>query len=344
MDLITQGILGAAVGQVYAQRTLGRRALAYGALIGMLPDADVLVRFSSNPFAEMLHHRGFTHSLFFAPLIAPILGWLLHRFYFPKGDFRTWTILSFLALITHPLLDVFTVYGTQLLNPFSNHRFALSAVPVIDPVYTGLLLIPVFIGMIKPLWQRLCLWLGIVALTLSSAYLFLGLAQNDIAVRHVEAELERCEKITPRVYGFTGIFSIFMRRIVVYEPHQIRVGFLSTLNKPEQMTWKILPKNDVALADPEIDLFTWFADHQIWHERHAHEITMHDLRFGLPIGSSEISIWGIRFHIDPVKLIKTSAAERITFRQKNDITWDNLKALWHFAFTGERLIKGDFSK
>ena len=43
MDLITQGILGAAIGQVGFQRSLGRKALVYGAVIGMLPDADILV-------------------------------------------------------------------------------------------------------------------------------------------------------------------------------------------------------------------------------------------------------------------------------------------------------------
>ena len=63
MDLITQGILGAAVSQVGFQKTLGRRALVWGAILGMLPDADVFIRLSSNPFAEMIHHRGITHSL-----------------------------------------------------------------------------------------------------------------------------------------------------------------------------------------------------------------------------------------------------------------------------------------
>lgn len=47
-----------------------------------------------------------------------------------------WYKLFFWAIFTHPLLDCFTVYGTQLFAPFSNYRVALNNISVADPAYT----------------------------------------------------------------------------------------------------------------------------------------------------------------------------------------------------------------
>ena len=41
-----------------------------------------------------------------------------------------------LALVTHPLLDAMTVYGTQLALPFSDHPFGVGSIFIIDPLYT----------------------------------------------------------------------------------------------------------------------------------------------------------------------------------------------------------------
>ena len=124
MDSFTQFVLGAACGETAAGRRLGRRALVWGGLAGTLPDLDVLASpFLSEP-AALRFHRGPTHSLFFAFVAAPLLGWFVARFYrgrargYPDrlalGDRWPWTALFFWALWTHPMLDFFTNYGTQL--------------------------------------------------------------------------------------------------------------------------------------------------------------------------------------------------------------------------------------
>ena len=133
MDPLTQGLLGAACGQAVYGRALGRRAVIWGAAIGMSPDLDVVLN-ATGPMGEWLWHRGFTHALWFGPLLGPLPGWLLWRW--KGGRLRDWIGLAILALFTHPLLDVWTTYGTQLLAPFSRHRFALDAVGIIDPAYT----------------------------------------------------------------------------------------------------------------------------------------------------------------------------------------------------------------
>ncbi len=298
MDLITQGILGAAVGQVGFQRTLGRKALACGAIIGMLPDLDVLVRFSSDVCAEMLHHRGVTHSLFFAPLVAPIMGWLCNNFY-KQQQLPSWIGLWFWSLITHPLLDVFTVYGTQLLAPFSDHRFSFCAVPIIDPAYSVPLLLSVIVGwFIK---QRIGVSQTIAAtvLLLTTAYLFLGIAVHDQALQFVRSQ-EKNPVV--RTEAFTAMFSIFNRRIVVEELNQFRVGFLNMLRKLEPINWHTFKKAKVpeaTLAKRDVRIFYWFADSWVLPVAENNSLLLCDMRFGANEKNLK-GYWGIKIDADKV--------------------------------------------
>src|SRR5690606_28518211 len=38
--------------------------------------------------------------------------------------------------VTHPILDCFTSYGTQLFQPWSDNRIAWDTISVVDPLYT----------------------------------------------------------------------------------------------------------------------------------------------------------------------------------------------------------------
>ena len=151
MDPLSQAALGAVVAQsvtsaTIADRTIGYRAAAYGALAGAMPDIDVFFSITGDFVDQLLTHRGLTHSLFFAPVVGPLIGWLVWRRERRKDpsvasrELRYWIIALTLAILSHPLLDLMTSYGTQLLLPFSNARFAINAMPIIDPLYTALLI------------------------------------------------------------------------------------------------------------------------------------------------------------------------------------------------------------
>jgi inner membrane protein len=76
MDPLTQGLLGATVGQAMYGRLLGRRAVVWGALVGMTPDLDVLAT-PLRPDGDWVWHRGPTHDLVFGALVGPAIGWLV---------------------------------------------------------------------------------------------------------------------------------------------------------------------------------------------------------------------------------------------------------------------------
>jgi inner membrane protein len=173
MDSLTQIVLGAAVGEAVAGRKMGAKAAFWGAIAGTIPDLDVFLRGFYHPIDAALVHRGFSHSLIFACLMGPVLGWLIHRLYKKRYEQKAWMWLFFLGIVTHPLLDIFTNYGTEFFWPFSL-RITFNTVFVIDPLYTVpfmiCLLVALFMKRDNPKRKK---W-NMFGIYYSSAYLLWG--------------------------------------------------------------------------------------------------------------------------------------------------------------------------
>jgi inner membrane protein len=136
MDPVSQGALGAALAASTPARQRVATAAALGALAGMAPDLDVLIRSATDPLLFLEYHRQFTHAIAFAPLGALACATLLHGLVRRRLRFRATYAFCLLGYATHGLLDACTSYGTQLLWPFSDARFAWNLIAVVDPAFT----------------------------------------------------------------------------------------------------------------------------------------------------------------------------------------------------------------
>ena len=145
MDSVTQIVLGAAVAQAVLGEKVGNKAMLYGAISGTIPDLDVLVKPFVDTVTALEWHRGFTHSILFSILFAPVFGWLVSRWE-KNASWKQWSWLFFFGFITHPLLDAHTTWGTQLFWPF-DLRLAYKNIFVIDPLYTLPFLVFVILAM-----------------------------------------------------------------------------------------------------------------------------------------------------------------------------------------------------
>lgn len=144
MDPLTHGLLGATTAGALAGARLPRTALLAGFLGGIVPDADVLIR-SADPLVGLVYHRHFTHSLFLAPLLgalaaAPLL--LVPRF---RPRWCTVLAAGVIGCLTHGLLDACTGHGTLLFWPFTTARISWDILPIIDLVFTPILLLGVLL-------------------------------------------------------------------------------------------------------------------------------------------------------------------------------------------------------
>lgn len=312
MDTITQAMLGAAIGQAGFARSLGPRARAWGAVAGLVPDLDVLAVATHGPFGEMLYHRGVTHSLWFGFALGPVLALVAQhvaagRGRADPGPFGAWTALLSLALVTHPLLDWFTPYGTQLLAPFSRERFALDAVGIVDPFYSVPLALALAAGSLRALAPRRRARIAAAALAASTAYLFYGWSLNERlearVARTLRAQAPAGEAVVVRAYP--TLLQPWLRRVVARTGDVVRVGWTSAL-APDAIRWQAFrPERDAridALArTPEGRLFTWFAmDDTAARVRASDDgfvVEIDDLRYGVP-GDPRFGMWGVRGYFD----------------------------------------------
>ena len=190
MDSLSQIVLGAAVGNQVLGKKIGNKAILYGAIIGTIPDLDVLCGKFLDPLTATEIHRGFSHSLLFFLFLSPILGLILKKLeHKHKVNFKEAMLFAYLVLQTHALLDLFTTWGTQLFWPLET-RFSLQSIFVIDPLYTLPFLVFLILSMKKnkldtkrQFWNR-------TGLIVSTSYLFLTLFVQSIVMNKFEKQLE----------------------------------------------------------------------------------------------------------------------------------------------------------
>lgn len=111
-----------ALGLGLGRPVISGRLLAAGTVASMLPDADVVAFRIGIPYAAEFGHRGFSHSLAFAALIA-LLAALCSRLL--RSRFRTVFLFLFVAVASHGFLDAFTNggLGVAFFWPFSCDRY-----------------------------------------------------------------------------------------------------------------------------------------------------------------------------------------------------------------------------
>lgn len=188
MDVLTQGIIGAASAQSVANKKEIRQATLIGFLSGLLADADVFIQSASDPMLVLEYHRHFTHSLFFIPFGALLACLVLWPFFRRRLSFRRLYLYSFAGYLFSGFIDTCTSYGTYLLWPFMQDRLAWHIISIVDPVFTLGVLIAIVFAFKKQ--QALLSRAGLV---FAGCYLLLGVVQ-----------LQRAESVLDTVVAERG--------------------------------------------------------------------------------------------------------------------------------------------
>jgi inner membrane protein len=229
MDSVSQIALGAAVGvATMGRRTAVWKAALWGAVAGTLPDLDVFVD-HGDPIRNMVLHRAETHAPFWLTLFSLPFAAVVARLHGEWALWRRWWLAIWLALVTHPLLDAFTVYGTQLGLPFADHPFGVGSVFIIDPLYT----LPLLVGAGWALATRGAgrgLAANALGLLLSTAYLGWGVAAQQQVSRLASASLAAQGIVAERVLVTPTAFNSLLWRVVAVSGEHYHEGFYSLLD------------------------------------------------------------------------------------------------------------------
>jgi len=269
MDSITQIVLGAACGEAILGKKIGNRALLFGAIGGTIPDLDVFIGklLFNNEIDSMAFHRGFMHSFLFAILGSIAFGALVFWLYnrgkrYGMTTQKEWMWLFFASIFTHPILDSFTAYGTQLFAPFSNYRVAFNNISVADPLYTFPFLVLLIVVMFLKRHsskRRLFLQLG---LGVSSLYMMLTIV-NKYHVNGVYKRALAEEQIDYlRFQTQPTILNNFLWYGIAETADYYFVGFYSILDaSPTVSKWHKLSKNHdlIGYMPKDLETLSWFS-------------------------------------------------------------------------------------
>jgi inner membrane protein len=270
MDSLTQIVLGAACGEIALGKKIGNKAMLFGAIGGTIPDLDVFIGgwIYGNEIDAMAFHRGFMHSFLFAFLAPFVIGWITHKLYdFGKRkgttNYKNWVCLYFLAIFTHPILDSFTPYGTQLFSPFTDYRTAFNTISVVDPLYTLPFLLCLIIAMFFNRKRTRRSWWLKAGIITSSCYLLFTVG-NKI---YVDSIFKKSFDKANINYSRFSVQPTILNNILWYgiaeTESSYSVGFYSLFDsKSELDTILIIPKNRMLLDvhHPDIKTLTWFSN------------------------------------------------------------------------------------
>jgi inner membrane protein len=333
MDPVTHLAFGAALGQGCFHKQLGFRAALFGAVAAAAPDIDIVWMGAGDDFDALVLHRGITHSIPFQAVVGPLLGWVVCRW---NGGTHLWKWIATitLALWSHAFLDWVTPYGTQLLQPFSDRRFASTTMPIIDPLYTLWL----FLGLGIAWRLRAKAYAGFVSLAaLVSSLGYIGYAAylNDNAERFAERQLASEGVTSAAVTAYPTVLQVYLRRVVARTPTEDRVGYVNMWS-PCPIRWGIATREhsvpvDAVMATREGKIFRWFAMDQVaataipimegWNVRVA------DLRYGIDNDPTDsIFSFDAPVHVDGTRVAKPYMREQVPDAARERITsaWDNV--------------------
>ncbi len=299
MDILTQGLLGGVLAQTVCNDEEKKTATIVGFAAGLLADADVLIRSSSDPLLSLEYHRHFTHALVFIPVGAALAALLLWPFLRKSCSWQRLYLFCFAGYSLSGLLDACTSYGTQLLWPFSDARIAFNIISIVDPVFTLALAISLLAG----LWMKQRV-LALCGIAFCLVYLSFGKLQQERASLLAEYVIEKRGHTAVSHVVKPTLGNLLLWRSVYRDDKRINVDAIRMGIFSEALVYQgeSLPlfsfEKDMYWLEPEtilyqdIERFMHFSDGFLANDPTQANV-IGDIRYSmLPISAKPL--WGIR--------------------------------------------------
>lgn len=203
----------------------------------------------------------------------------------PEANYWLWVKLFFWAVVTHPILDCFTMYGTQLFQPFSDMRVSFDNISVADPLYTvpflGCVILMSFFSR-SSRRRRIINWTGIV---ISSIYMLFTI-YNKQRINYIFENSLRTANIEYNKYvtGPTILNNVLWHGAAETDT-SIVYGLYSFYDKDKEFDLIHMPKKDYLLEvkpdDRAINTLKWFSDgmYTVMRKKDG-RLQMNDMRYG----------------------------------------------------------------
>jgi inner membrane protein len=289
MDSITHIALGACMGEAFAGRQLGKKAMLWGALAQSLPDIDFVASFWMDTPSDLLAHRGFTHSFLFVALTAPVLALLAERWHRPHNiSFGKWLLFFGGVIFIHVFIDAFNNYGTGWLEPFSHARISFNTLYVADPffsIWTGISFLALLF--LKQSNKGRSFWwkFGLVMSGLYLGYCSFNKYQIDQQVKTIFAQQQIPHQ---RYFTTPAPLQNWLWFVVAGNDSGYYTGFRSLFDTKKEIRFEYFPRNEYLLDTirdhQEVQQLIRFSQQFYTVDQWSDTLVLNDLRFGQIIG------------------------------------------------------------
>jgi inner membrane protein len=312
MDTLTHALSGALLARATAPRDASPRSIprrvAAGFFACAFPDMDFVIGFIG-PVEYLMNHRGATHSLLLLPLWALLVAWVLAKILREPRGWRALYGVSALGIAAHIAGDLITSYGTMILAPLSDARFAWGTTFIIDLWFTGIILA----GLAASAWQYRSRLPSIAACAVLVGYVLFQAWAKSEALEFASRHAASLGRANAEIAAYPRAVSPFNWTVYVSDEDVHRFahvnlvrkeaktagdGFVARLDAPflplAQARWETRSRfgssrEEITLArsaweSGALDFFRWFAAKPAFDSRTAGStcIWFVDLRFVNP--------------------------------------------------------------
>lgn len=289
MDTLTHIALGACIGEVVANKQLGKKGAILGGLAQLVPDVDFIFGLWMTPAANALAHRGLTHSFLFCLVATLALAWAFRRWWKDRSlSFPFWIMMIGIQILVHIILDACNAYGTGWFEPFNHIRVSFNTLFVADPFFSIPLGVCCLLLLLLGVNSSKRYAVSLIGIGYCVFYLIYGIANKFT----IESDVKRAftqQRVPHEKYFTTPTpFNNWLWYIVSTTDAGSYVGYRSVFDKAEHIDFEFFPRNDTLLRKFESDkdvlmLKTLSQGHYIV-EQKGDTLTFNDLRFGQMIG------------------------------------------------------------
>lgn len=289
MDSLTHIALGACIGDAFAGKQLGKKAMLWGALSQSLPDIDFAATAWTSTAENLLAHRGFTHSILFALIMAPLLALAAERWHRPHNiSLKKWILFFGVQIFIHLFIDGMNVYGVGWFEPFSHHRVSYNWIYVADPFYSVWLGISFVVLLVLRRNHPKRKWWAEFGVGMSTIYLlYCGL--NKIKIDNDVKDVFKKQQISYNKYFTTPTpLNNWLWYVVAENDSGFNIGYRSLFDKERKIDFRFVPKNEQLLQPvnnhEDLQKLIRFSKGYYAVQEWNDTLVFNDLRFGQMIG------------------------------------------------------------
>ncbi|WP_158559162.1 metal-dependent hydrolase [Deminuibacter soli] len=248
LDSLTHMALGACLGEITAGKRLGKAALLMGAVAGNLPDLDVLAALWLRPAANLLAHRGFTHSFTGIALVTMLLAFMMNKWHQRNMQYRHWVWFIGSQLLLHIVIDACNAYGTGWWEPFNHTRVSFNLLFVADPLFAIAPFIATLILLVKHGSYLRRKPIAAVALSCCLLYVVQAIVCKAVINTRFNRQLSTIPGNTVQRYFTTpSPFNTWLWYVVAETGSGYYTGYMSVFDGKAGMPLHYFPRNNQLL-------------------------------------------------------------------------------------------------